>query len=200
MLRLHSNRVPKPKPISAISGDVETEKGRPDDPAAKGYFRVWYGTNRRPVDGNKPDKGFTAERDITAVHYGSCRVFIPHTHKIGSLGSPWWKRLWMWKDDRLRIASLKCMDDPEKFWRAIAAHLAPLRASERQALIFIHVFNVSFNDAALRAAQIGFDLGMQGAMAFFSWPSKGTLKGYAADEATIGVSETAITNFIYLTS
>jgi esterase/lipase superfamily enzyme len=55
---------------------------------------------------------------------------------------------------------------------------------------------VSFQDAALRAAQLGFDLGVGGVMAFYSWPSKGTLQGYPADEATIEASEGFIADFL----
>ncbi len=51
-------------------------------------------------------------------------------------------------------------------------------------------------DAALRAAQIGFDLSVKGAMAFFSWPSQGSTGGYPADEATIEASEGVIADFM----
>jgi esterase/lipase superfamily enzyme len=61
---------------------------------------------------------------------------------------------------------------------------------------FIHGYNVTFEQAALRAAQIGFDLSIRSAMAFFSWPSQGTLGGYLADAATIDASEDAITEFL----
>jgi esterase/lipase superfamily enzyme len=162
--------------------------------AGKGTFLIWYGTNRRPVDPADSNKGYTADRD-TSVHYGTCRVFIPASHRIGSVGSPWWRRWWTWNDDRLRIRSItRCTQ--ESYWLDIVSHLASLGASERHALIFIHGYNVSFNDAALRAAQIGFDLGVRGAMAFFSWPSQGTLGGYNVDEATIEASEIVITDFI----
>ena len=63
-------------------------------------------------------------------------------------------------------------------------------------MIFVHGYNVSFEQAALRAAQIGFDLSVRGAMAFFSWPSRGRSRFYTADEATIEASEGAITDFI----
>jgi esterase/lipase superfamily enzyme len=56
--------------------------------------------------------------------------------------------------------------------------------------------NVSFEEAALRTAQIGFDLQIKTPMAFFSWPSRGIPKGYLADEATIEVSEDAIEDFL----
>jgi esterase/lipase superfamily enzyme len=60
----------------------------------------------------------------------------------------------------------------------------------------LHGFNVSFNEAAIRTAQIGVDLKVMGATAFFSWPSRGTVMAYSADEATIEASERAITEFL----
>ena len=40
------------------------------------------------------------------VHYESCRVFIPQSHKIGSIGPPWWKRLLTMTDDRLKLLAI----------------------------------------------------------------------------------------------
>ena len=95
------------------------------------------------------------------------------SHKIGSIGWPWWKRLLTLTDDRLRLLG---MDELQRndYWNGIAAQLAAIDADERSALIFVHGYNVSFQEAALRAAQIGFDLSVKGAMAFFGWPSQGS--------------------------
>jgi esterase/lipase superfamily enzyme len=38
----------------------------------------------------------------------------------------------------------------------------------------VHGYNVSFDDAALRTAQLAYDLTFDCPAAFFSWPSKGT--------------------------
>jgi esterase/lipase superfamily enzyme len=64
--------------------------------------------------------------------------------------------------------------------------------------VFVHGFNVGFNDAACRAAQIGFDLQIPGVMGFFSWPSKArmSLTDYMADEATVEASEPYLTEFL----
>jgi esterase/lipase superfamily enzyme len=51
-----------------------------------------------------------------------------------------------------------------------------------QLLIFVHGFNVSFEEALLRASQISFDLEFDGALMPFSWPSKGELSRYQDDE------------------
>src|SRR5260370_26727034 len=67
---------------------------------------------------------------------------------------------------------------------------------EPQALVFLHGYNVSFEDAAIRAAQIGYDLKVPGPVAFFSWPSRGSLAAYPADEASIEASDQPIADFL----
>ena len=69
-------------------------------------------------------------------------------------------------------------------------------ATAGDALVFLHGYRVSFEDAAIQAAQIGADLALGGATAFFSWPSRGRLFGYTADEASIEASEVQITQFL----
>jgi esterase/lipase superfamily enzyme len=157
-------------------------------------YTVWFGTNRKPNDSESLQLGFSKSRDAK-IHYGWCRVFIPKSHKIGSTGSSWWQRLRSGIDDRLKLIEIKGMV-AEDYWNAISPRLAKLEVSERDAVIFVHGYNVSFENAAVRAAQIGFDLSVKGAMAFFSWPSQGALKGYSADEATIEASEPFIAEFI----
>ena len=98
-------------------------------------------------------------------------------------------------DDRLKLIEIKRMVADE-YWSAISSRLAKLEIGERDAVIFVHGYNVSFDNAAVHAAQIGFDLSVKGAMAFFSWPSQGAVKGYSADEATIEASEPFIAEFI----
>ncbi|QDW40727.1 alpha/beta hydrolase [Bradyrhizobium sp. KBS0727] len=157
-------------------------------------YKVWYGTNRAPNDQRDLSKGFTSEQ-VDAVQYGFCEVNIPKSHKLGSLGSSLIRRWFTGIDDRLTIVRNQEVLD-EEFWKRIASQLETIDVSERDAVVFIHGYNVSFQDAALRAAQIGYDLGIKGAMAFFSWPSKGNVEGYPADEATIEASEPAITKFL----
>ena len=51
--------------------------------------------------------------------------------------------------------------------------------------MFVHGFNVTFEDAALRTAQIAHDLRFQGAPILFSWPSQGGLFNYTMDESSV---------------
>jgi esterase/lipase superfamily enzyme len=98
-------------------------------------------------------------------------------------------------DEPLRIIERRVRDSAE-FWTDISAELARCSEDERQALIFLHGYNNSFDDAAIRAAQIGFDLKVPGITGLFSWPSQGTELGYFADEASIEASEPAIAEFL----
>jgi esterase/lipase superfamily enzyme len=72
--------------------------------------------------------------------------------------------------------------------------------TKRTALVLIHGYNVSFREAALQAAQIGFDLRVDGVMALFSWPSKGDLIPYTADESSIELVEKHFVSFIEMLS
>jgi esterase/lipase superfamily enzyme len=56
-------------------------------------------------------------------------------------------------------------------------------------LIFVHGFNTTFTDAALRAAQLARDLPFGGLTLFFSWPSFGNTRSYFRDEEMAQLSE-----------
>ncbi|HEY0311634.1 MAG TPA: alpha/beta hydrolase [Allosphingosinicella sp.] len=85
----------------------------------------------------------------------------------------------------------------DRFWDSVARQLREIEPGGRHAVVFIHGYNVSFDEAAVRAAQIGVDLGI-GTMAFFSWPSRGarTRRAYQSDGQTIAASEGAIADFL----
>jgi esterase/lipase superfamily enzyme len=158
-------------------------------------FPVWFGTNRKPT----PDgKGFTGERH-DRVTRGRAEVFIPEAHKFGETGSSFWTKLQRFdlRDDTLRLQRVT-PQDRDAWLGELQQAMRDAQASgdTPHAVFFLHGFNVSFEDAAIRAAQIGCDLKVPGATAFFSWPSRGNVAAYPADEATIEASERAITDFL----
>lgn len=158
-------------------------------------YPLWFGTNRKPfADGT----GFGSERDAH-VSRGRVEVRVPAAHRFGETGSSFWQRLKRldWRDDQLRIEQLTPQEN-SVFYADIRQTMQAARDSGESphALFFLHGFNVSFEDAAIRAAQIGFDLKVPGATAFFSWPSRGNVSAYPADEASIEASERAITEFL----
>lgn len=157
-------------------------------------YPVWYGTNRRP-DGRN---GFGAERNDRTTH-GRADVFVPKNHRTGETGNGWLRRLLRLQlgSDRLRLQALAPLDTGA-YHDQIAAASAEARKlfGTSHALVFLHGYRVSFEEAAIRAAQLGFDLDVQGPTAFFSWPSQGDLGGYIEDGAAIEASERAIADFL----
>jgi esterase/lipase superfamily enzyme len=157
-------------------------------------YPVWFGTNRKPAAGG----GFTGERH-DRVTLGRVEVFVPESHRFGETGNAFWKRFLRFdlRDDRLRIQRVQ-NQVRDAFDSEIHQAMQAARESGEtpHALVFLHGFNVTFADAAIRAAQIGFDLKVPGATAFFSWPSRGSVAAYPADEASIEASERAITDFL----
>lgn len=182
--------VPKRTWVASSRGLVS-----PADESAPRLYQLWYGTNRKPNDPHHFEQGYGPERDVR-VHFGTCEVIVPKFHNIGEIGSPWWKRLLTAKDDRLKLANLEPVGELD-YWDNVRKWLHKLDDGKRVALVFIHGYNVTFEGAALRAAQLGVDLKIP-FTAFFSWASKGvcTLRGYMADEATIEASEAHLTEFL----
>jgi len=169
--------------------------------AAPPQYYLWFGTHRRPFDPKTLAHGFTNERDQT-MHFGRCRVVIPNSHKIATTQPSWWERLWndliKVPNERIRLVGLKTLADRITFLEDLRVALAERQSTERQVLVYLHGFNVSFEEAAICAAQIGCDLQFPGVTAFYSWPSRGHLAAYTYDEATIDASEKYIRDFLLL--
>ncbi len=154
-------------------------------------YRVWYATNRLRYDVSAEVFVYTTSRG-KAIDYGTVDVFIPKSHITGSTGPKWYERWQPWRDDELKIIDKRRLS-PEDYWNMLKTDAD---ANPGDSLLFIHGYNVDFSEAAIRAAQVGFDLRIQGRTGFFSWPSKGEMPRYKADEASIEASEESIRAFI----
>ena len=162
-------------------------------------YRVWYGTDRKPVQDFRATPCFGRDFDDN-LHLGSVVVHVPRSHAFGQIGSSWLKRRFKTlvlgkEDDRLRIVEVESLGESD-FRDAIGKEIQHWK--RRTALVFVHGYNVSFADAATRAAQIGFDLRVDGITAMFSWPSKGDTVPYWADEASVELAEDHFVKFIGL--
>jgi esterase/lipase superfamily enzyme len=171
--------------------DFDLERGAAPDEEKGIDYPVWFATNRKP----EANGGFGGERSSTVTR-GRAIVHVPKAHRFGETGSGFFKRL-IRGDDRLRVKGVvaQAMD---VFYGDVRKEIeaALKEGDEPQALVFLHGYNVSFADAAIRAAQIGYDLKVPGPVAFFSWPSRGNPVAYPADEASIEASEQPIADFL----
>jgi len=128
------------------------------------------------------DVRYGNERGV--MQLGTCRVSIPSTHVRGELESPSIIRLEV-REDASRHVVLQAIEpaSDEDFYEALRARVAA--ASRSEVFVFVHGYNVTFEDAARRTAQIAHDVQFAGAPIFFSWPSQGGLLRYTVDETNV---------------
>jgi esterase/lipase superfamily enzyme len=155
--------------------------------------RVFYGTDRKSTGNQNPKLMFGPGRG--GLTYGICDVTLPSTHKIGEMETPSWLRLEVTEDPAKHIilAAVK-QQRAADFYRDVQDLFSA--AGKKNAFIFVHGYNVSFEDAARRTAQLAYDLRFPGAPVFFSWPSQATYLGYPVDENNVEFARSDLRDFI----
>jgi esterase/lipase superfamily enzyme len=83
-------------------------------------------------------------------------------------------------------------------WESFAAGVNSQLARSRQGdlLLFVHGFNVDFESALVRTAQLGVDIPFNGAVLAYCWPSQGGILSYPADEDINARSVQPFTEFL----
>lgn len=147
--------------------------------------RVFYATDRQPTGGVDPGKFYGADRQPDeSLHLGTLDVSIPRDHRMGQIERPSIWKLEFRQDPDKHVVLLSVLPKSEQdFYEELSSKVQS--SANKDAFVFIHGFDNTFEQAAWRTAQLSYDLGFEGAPIMYSWPSKGKLTGYAADEATI---------------
>jgi esterase/lipase superfamily enzyme len=152
---------------------------------------VFYATDRDVTGKSGPSHLFGFGRG--PLQFGRIEVSIPPQHERGKIEAP---KLWKFEfsanpSKHLMLRSAVTLDR--------MAFLTSLeQESTHQALVFVHGYNVSFDAAVLRTAQIAHDLRFEGAPILYSWPSSGALLRYTEDENNAHWTETHFEEFLRL--
>lgn len=158
---------------------------------------VYYATDRaaNPMGGRRNNWYMGVRRPRGKLHYGRCEVSIPYDHRLGRLERPSMWNLEFRENLKKHFAILKLQKYSEfDFQEEVNSALSEL--SNHSLLLFIHGYNVSFNDAVMRTAQIAYDLQFSGLVACYSWPSKNTVRGYLTDANNVSWSIPHLEQFL----
>jgi esterase/lipase superfamily enzyme len=132
------------------------------------------------------------------LNVGYCLVSVPKNRPVGSL-------------DRQREVFGFPVESPNEAEHFLAKGTYPYKKSDQmyedlrtlfdqskddEAIVFVHGFRVTFEEAALRTAQIAHDLDFQGIPIFYSWPAKGELLGYLSDANAVDSSVLHLEKFL----
>ncbi|MET4072645.1 esterase/lipase superfamily enzyme [Bradyrhizobium sp. S3.2.6] len=120
------------------------------------------------------DQSSFNEKPATKTAFGAVRVSVPNDRKVGSIRLPrlvpgpgllpYQEKL----DPGKHFVILKLGVSPKPVWSDIVR-----AAKKTEALVFVHGFNNTFDDAVYRAAQVFWDLQYKGLPVVYSWPSWG---------------------------
>jgi len=154
---------------------------------------VFYATDRKSTQSEDVGKRFGGERG--EVQYGTAKVSIPRNHKMGALEAP---SVWKFQfradpEKHVVLLDLETMD-ATAYFRSVATQIK--RSTRKSAFVFVHGYNVTFEEAARRTAQISYDLGFDGAPVFYSWPSQGDVAKYTFDESNVEWSAAKLERFL----
>ncbi len=70
------------------------------------------------------------------------------------------------------------------------------RSRQQDLLVFVHGFNVSFDSAITRTAQLALDMPFNGAIVSYCWPSQGGVRSYDEDERINQASVAPFSEFL----
>jgi len=162
-----------------------------EQPAVKWpIVKVYFGTDRLPNGSRGPSKYFGIDwnKEGEPLITGVVSVSIPPAHKEGQIERPGW--IFDRREDvkkhfvltELRVAK------GDDFYAELRDDFGQRSAEDRSAFVYIHGYNVTFDDAAYATAQIAYDLDFKGVPMMFSWPSQGDVLAYDGDQETVDFS------------
>lgn len=166
-------------------------------------WEVFYATNRELEPIPNPDvRARYGNRLAQQPNYGRAEVTLPKRrrgvdvpHEPSSSLLPFGSR----KEPESNTIDLSTIDEvqplsAEDFLDGVRQQVAASR--QRDVLLFVHGFNVSFDACVVRAAQIALDMPFNGAVLAYSWPSQGGVQNYAADEPINAASVVPFQEFL----
>ena len=162
---------------------------------------VLYGTNRS-IDVSVKDLKFTDKRSDELMT-GLAEISVPRRRKLGTVKRPKslavaGLQLWLQDEDPKKhfiILDLKQLEQNE-FGRLAQEQISSAERFENAAFLFIHGFNVTFENALFRAAQMAHDLNFDGPAFVYSWPAVGSTANYFTDMDSAALAAPHLDEFI----
>ncbi len=139
--------------------------------------QVFYATDRA-VSSHNP-LGYGPSR-AASLSFGRFDVSVPKDHRLAHIERPSILRFEFQEDPNKHFVIVARKAETEaEFYREAAGVVSASQAKE--AFVFVHGFNVPFEDAVYRTAQLAYDLEFSGAAFLYSWPSNAEVVDYIGD-------------------
>ena len=135
-------------------------------------WEVFVGTNRGVWDDDAD-----ANRVLQHPQYGRATVTLPRRPRGAkpALGLPWRQAP---VEPTAQVTSIPL--EANDFFEGVNAQVH--RSRQQDLLLFVHGFNVSFDQALISTAQLGLQMPFNGAVVTYCWPTQGGVSRYRDDE------------------
>lgn len=154
---------------------------------------VYYATDRARSGEPEPASFYGSGRGM--LELGIATVTVPDVHQPGQIEAPSIWRL-EFGPNAARHVVLRSVTpvEADTFFSEMNQEFSD--TGWREAFVFIHGYNVTFDQAAKRAAQIAHDMNYVGVPILYSWPSRGRTSGYVSDAAVVRLSGRRLSAFL----
>ncbi len=133
----------------------------------------------------KSNRDAGAGETSKAARFALTSVSIPPGHKAGVIERP---SITPESRNRHFVALGERKIEPDAFQQELAAQLSGRVGASRDVLVFVHGFNVSYDEARFRLAQIVADGNFTGVPVLFTWPSRSQILAYGSDKESATAS------------
>ncbi|MBM3422683.1 MAG: alpha/beta hydrolase [Chlorobi bacterium] len=155
----------------------------------RSFISLFYATDRAKSGQSDPADFYSALRG--PMQYGVCTVSVPPKHRVARLETPVLKTD---PDQHFALFSLDTLSQ-HVFFDELSREMQKA-GRKKTMLVFVHGYNMSFEDAVLRMAQVAADLDFRGVPLIYSWPSQCSLRLYREDERNVAATEENLFRFL----
>ncbi|MCB1157152.1 MAG: alpha/beta hydrolase [Leptospiraceae bacterium] len=157
----NTNIIPKKADANAVKEYLNERINQPFDRTQT--LPVVFATNRRIVSGTSVPKcsnSYFSPNFNEGTSYGVCDISVPMKHEIGTLDSnqDGDSNQYFKFTDFTPITSTQWIEKVKN-------------SKHDEVILFVHGFNVLFEEAVLRAAQMKYDLKFPGEIVLYTWPA-----------------------------
>lgn len=166
---------------------------------------VFFGTDRA----EQPDPkrlAYSSERG-RRLELGRALVTVPKSHEVPQIERPWAIKIpyfdvTIYEEEEdpkkhFTMPEIQKLSKPE-FLKLVHERLAASSRFKDHAIVFVHGYNTSFDNAVYRTAQISYDLKFDGAAFLYSWPSGGAVASYTYDRESATAAKPYMREFLDL--
>lgn len=176
------------------------------DPTAKfDIVPVFFGTDRaREPAASRLQYSYERGRRL---ELGQALVSVPKSHTVPQVERPWSLRIPYFNltvyeekedpDKHFTMREIKALTR-EELLAIVRERIAQASRYKDHAIVFVHGYNTTFDNAVYRTAQIAYDLKFDSAPFLYSWPSGGAVASYTYDRESTAQAEPYLKEFLEL--